>query len=78
VRRGVNEERTYGRHQEAENRAAKGRAHDGAEDERGDAQETLDTYGHLWPDSEDRTRTAVEEALGGALGGGEAVLNQSE
>lgn len=42
------------------------------------AQETLDTYGHLWPDSEDRTRTAVEEALGGALGGGEALLTQSE
>jgi len=27
------------------------------------AQVTLDTYGHLWPDSEDRTRTAVEAAL---------------
>lgn len=27
------------------------------------AQETLDTYGHLWPDSEDRTRAAVEAAL---------------
>jgi hypothetical protein len=36
VHRGVNEERTYGRHQVPENRAAKGRAHDGAEDERGD------------------------------------------
>jgi integrase len=30
----------------------------------GMAQETLDTYGHLWPDSEDRTRAAVEEVLG--------------
>jgi hypothetical protein len=28
------------------------------------AQETLDTYGHLWPDAEDRTRAAVEAALG--------------
>lgn len=25
---------------------------------------TLDVYGHLWPDSEDRTRAAVEEAFG--------------
>ena len=29
------------------------------------AAETLDTYSHLWPDSEDRTRQAVDEALGG-------------
>jgi integrase len=28
------------------------------------AAETLDTYSHLWPDSEDRTRAAVETALG--------------
>jgi hypothetical protein len=28
--------------------------------------ETLDTYSHLWPDSEDRTREAVDEILGGA------------
>lgn len=27
------------------------------------AVETLDTYGHLWPDSEDRTRKVVEEAF---------------
>jgi hypothetical protein len=26
------------------------------------ALETLDTYGHLWPDSEDQTRRAVDEA----------------
>jgi integrase len=32
------------------------------------AQETLDTYGHLWPDSEDRTRSAVEEAFSSPLG----------
>ncbi len=28
------------------------------------ASETLDTYSHLWPDSEDRTRLAVDTALG--------------
>jgi hypothetical protein len=27
------------------------------------AAETLDTYSHLWPDSEDRTRSAVDEVL---------------
>lgn len=30
------------------------------------ARETLDTYAHLWPDSEDMTRTAVDEVLGAA------------
>jgi len=30
------------------------------------AKETLDTYGHLWPDSEDRTRLAVDAVLGPA------------
>jgi integrase len=33
------------------------------------AVETLDTYSHLWPDSEDRTREAVEAVLGRAVGG---------
>ncbi|WP_340540408.1 tyrosine-type recombinase/integrase [Nocardioides sp. GXZ039] len=28
------------------------------------ARETLDTYSHLWPDSEDRTRSAVDGVLG--------------
>jgi integrase len=28
------------------------------------ATETLDTYSHLWPDSEDRTRAAVDAVLG--------------
>jgi len=28
------------------------------------AQETLDTYGHLWPDSDARTRAAVDKELG--------------
>jgi integrase len=28
------------------------------------AAETLDTYSHLWPDSEDRTRAAVDGVLG--------------
>ena len=27
------------------------------------AAETLDTYSHLWPDSEDRTREAVDAVL---------------
>ena len=27
------------------------------------AKTTLDTYGHLWPDSDDSTRTAVEAVL---------------
>lgn len=29
------------------------------------AAETLDTYGHLWPDSEDRTRDAIDAVLSG-------------
>lgn len=28
------------------------------------AAETLDTYSHLWPDSDDRTREAVDVVLG--------------
>lgn len=28
------------------------------------AAETLDTYSHLWPDSDDRTREAVDQVLG--------------
>lgn len=31
---------------------------------RASAAETLDTYSHLWPDSEDRARAAVDEVLG--------------
>ncbi len=34
------------------------------------AQETLDTYGHLWPDSDDQTRNAVETELFRGLGVG--------
>jgi len=35
------------------------------------ALETLNTYAHLWPDSEDETRRAVDAALGGvAVSGG--------
>jgi integrase len=30
------------------------------------AAETLDRYSHLWPDSEDRTREAVDSVLGAA------------
>jgi integrase len=32
------------------------------------AAETLDTYSHLWPDSEDRTREAVDTVLGQSAG----------
>lgn len=31
------------------------------------AQETLDTYAHLWPDSEDTTRSAIDSVLGGSV-----------
>lgn len=30
------------------------------------ASETLDTYAHLWPDNEERTRAAVDHVLGQA------------
>ncbi|RFU22134.1 tyrosine-type recombinase/integrase, partial [Geodermatophilus marinus] len=30
------------------------------------AAETLDSYSHLWPDSDDRTRAAVDSVLGRA------------
>ena len=36
------------------------------------AVETLDTYSHLLPDSEDRTREVVDEVLGRATGGADA------
>jgi integrase len=42
------------------------------------AAETLDTYSHLWPDSDDRTREAIDAVLGtagdsrGTAKGGEA------
>ncbi len=32
------------------------------------AVETLNTYSHLWPDSEDRTRAAVDAVLGETSG----------
>lgn len=31
------------------------------------AAETLDTYAHLWPDSDDRTREAIDSVLGPAV-----------
>jgi len=37
------------------------------------ASETLDTYSHLWPDSDDTTRAAVDAALGDLAIGGEAT-----
>lgn len=39
------------------------------------AAETLDTYSHLWPDSEDRTRAAVDDVLGGP---GVTVVSRAE
>ena len=32
------------------------------------ATETLDTYDHLWPDSDDETRSAVDHVLSNLLG----------
>lgn len=32
------------------------------------AQETMDTYGHLWPDSKDRARAAIDSAFRGDVG----------
>ena len=34
------------------------------------AMETLDTYGHLWPDSDDETRDAVDHVLAGLTSAG--------
>lgn len=34
------------------------------------AAETLDTYSHLWPDSEDTTRAAIDAVLGAVAGAG--------
>ena len=34
------------------------------------AMETLDTYGHLWPDSDDETRNAVDQVLVGMTAAG--------
>jgi integrase len=39
------------------------------------AVETLDTYSHLWPDSEDRTREAVDQVLGRAVDGDAEAAN---
>lgn len=37
------------------------------------AAETLDTYSHLWPDSDDRTRDAIDSVLGHAPGSSQAL-----
>lgn len=37
------------------------------------AAETLDTYSHLWQDSEDRTRQAVDEVLAALLRPGRSL-----
>ena len=36
------------------------------------AVETLDTYSHLWPDSDDRTRDAIDSVLGSSPSGSAA------
>lgn len=38
------------------------------------AVETLDTYSHLWPDSEDRTREAVDAVLGRCAAAGAVTI----
>jgi integrase len=38
------------------------------------ASETLDTYAHLWPDNEERTRAAVDEVLGTRIPRSSSVL----
>jgi len=42
------------------------------------ALETLDTYGHLWPASEESTRVTVDRLLGPALGGDRGRPSGSE
>jgi integrase len=39
------------------------------------AAETLDTYSHLWPDDEDRTRAAVDDVLAPAVPSEAAVTS---
>ena len=40
------------------------------------AMETLDTYSHLWPDSDDETRDAVDSVLTAALPGAAGALER--
>jgi integrase len=37
------------------------------------AAETLDTYAHLWPDSDDRTREAIDSVLEASMGAAEPI-----
>lgn len=37
------------------------------------ASETLNTYSHLWPDSDDRTREALDAVLGSTRNPGDAL-----
>lgn len=41
------------------------------------ASETLDTYSHLWPDSEDRTRRAIDDVLKTNAPGAEALASSA-
>ena len=38
------------------------------------AKTTLDTYGHLWPDSDDSTRAAIDDAMAARAGSLPGVL----
>jgi hypothetical protein len=42
------------------------------------AAETLDTYSHLWPDSDDRTREAVESVLRSSSDSPETARNDRD
>lgn len=41
-------------------------------------KETLDTYGHLWPDSDDDTREAIETTLRPIISGPSLVRESVE
>ena len=42
-----------------------------------DATETLNTYAHLWPDSEDRTRAAIDDILGSPASDTRQTVNEN-
>ncbi len=42
------------------------------------ASETLDTYAHLWPDNEERTRAAVDGVLGANLPNSTQPIERSQ
>ncbi len=42
------------------------------------ATETLDTYGHMWADPDDRTREAVDSVLGARADSGRTRTRRSQ